>query len=264
MGELGVRLIITGPAKNLLGRLAPETAEEAETLGWSAARGDPTSGRGPAAIAALRALAARLGHRVRVTQEREAHEAPPPRLVVVQRGESARPAPAGGRAALGAADLGSAAPRAPDSRRTGPGRPPAEGPPWIATRDAEHPPLSRGAGYRTALVTPPTWLDATGRPRPTRASWTCGREVAPMRLRASTSGRRLAAPADPPHPRLVRLHHGVPPEARGSGLVAARVNLGAGSDGEPAAAVCVAQAALTAMPMSGCGCPALRPAGPNS
>jgi hypothetical protein len=30
-------------------------------------------------------------------------------------------------------------------------------------------------------VTPPTWLDAAGRRRPTLACWTCGREVAPMR-----------------------------------------------------------------------------------
>jgi len=30
----------------------------------------------------------------------------------------------------------------------------------------------------------PTWLDATGRRRPSRACWTCGREVAPMRFRA--------------------------------------------------------------------------------
>jgi hypothetical protein len=26
-------------------------------------------------------------------------------------------------------------------------------------------------------MTPPIWLDAAGRPRPTRACWTCGREV---------------------------------------------------------------------------------------
>jgi hypothetical protein len=32
-------------------------------------------------------------------------------------------------------------------------------------------------------MTPPTWLDAHGRRRPTLACWTCGREVAPMRLR---------------------------------------------------------------------------------
>ena len=32
---------------------------------------------------------------------------------------------------------------------------------------------------------PPIWLDAAGRPRPTHACWTCGREVAPMRFRAS-------------------------------------------------------------------------------
>ena len=30
-------------------------------------------------------------------------------------------------------------------------------------------------------MTPPTWLDAHGRRRPTLACWTCGREVAPMR-----------------------------------------------------------------------------------
>jgi hypothetical protein len=33
-------------------------------------------------------------------------------------------------------------------------------------------------------MTQPLWLDEAGRPRPTRASWTCGREVAPMRFRA--------------------------------------------------------------------------------
>ncbi len=34
-------------------------------------------------------------------------------------------------------------------------------------------------------MVPPIWLDATGRPRPKQACWTCGREVAPMRFRAS-------------------------------------------------------------------------------
>jgi hypothetical protein len=33
-------------------------------------------------------------------------------------------------------------------------------------------------------MTPPTWVDAQGRPRPKQACWTCGREVAPMRFRA--------------------------------------------------------------------------------
>jgi hypothetical protein len=33
-------------------------------------------------------------------------------------------------------------------------------------------------------MTPPIWLDAAGRPRPNRACWTRGREVAPMRFRA--------------------------------------------------------------------------------
>jgi hypothetical protein len=34
-------------------------------------------------------------------------------------------------------------------------------------------------------MTPPIWLDAAGRRRPTLACWTCGREVAPMRFRAA-------------------------------------------------------------------------------
>jgi hypothetical protein len=34
-------------------------------------------------------------------------------------------------------------------------------------------------------MTSPIWLDAAGRPRPTRACWTCGREVAPMRFRVA-------------------------------------------------------------------------------
>jgi hypothetical protein len=40
-------------------------------------------------------------------------------------------------------------------------------------------------GRSTDPMTPPTWLDAHGRRRPTLACWTCGREVAPMRLRGS-------------------------------------------------------------------------------
>ena len=32
-------------------------------------------------------------------------------------------------------------------------------------------------------MSPPTWLDAQDRRRPTQACWTCGREVAPMRFR---------------------------------------------------------------------------------
>jgi len=34
-------------------------------------------------------------------------------------------------------------------------------------------------------MTPPTWLDASGRCRPTLACWTYGREAAPMRFRAA-------------------------------------------------------------------------------
>jgi len=43
-------------------------------------------------------------------------------------------------------------------------------------------------------MSPPTWLDAHGRPRRTVACWTCGREVAPMRFRTvGSSAPRLAA-----------------------------------------------------------------------
>jgi len=84
-----VRLIITGTAGDVWGRLEPETSEEIVALEQSAARGDWTIGRGTVAITELRALAARLGYPVRVTEERETPVAPPPRLVVVQRGESA-------------------------------------------------------------------------------------------------------------------------------------------------------------------------------
>ncbi len=34
-------------------------------------------------------------------------------------------------------------------------------------------------------MSPPTWLDASGRRQPSLACWTCGREAAPMRFRAA-------------------------------------------------------------------------------
>jgi hypothetical protein len=49
-------------------------------------------------------------------------------------------------------------------------------------------------------VTPPTWLDAFGRRRPTLACWTCGREVAPMRFRAGDLQRMGWTP---PETRLI-------------------------------------------------------------
>jgi hypothetical protein len=51
-------------------------------------------------------------------------------------------------------------------------------------------------------MTPPIWLDAADRRRPTRACWTCGREVATMRMRTEhlrphgwLPGRTLHIPA---------------------------------------------------------------------
>jgi hypothetical protein len=84
-----MRLIIAGPAEEAWVRLQPETSEQAAALERSAAQGGWTNGRGTAAITELRAMAERLGHPVRITEEHEAPAIPPPRLVVVQRGETA-------------------------------------------------------------------------------------------------------------------------------------------------------------------------------
>jgi hypothetical protein len=43
-------------------------------------------------------------------------------------------------------------------------------------------------------MTPPIWLDAIGRPRPTPACWTCGREVASMRFRGADLRRQGWSP----------------------------------------------------------------------
>jgi hypothetical protein len=84
-----MRLIIAGAAEEAWVRLEPETAEQAVALEGSAGQGEWTNGRGTAAITELRALAERLGYPVRITEEHEAPAIPPPRLVVVQRGETA-------------------------------------------------------------------------------------------------------------------------------------------------------------------------------
>ncbi len=84
-----MRLIITDPAGDVWGRLEPETSEEIVALDQSAARGEWTIGRGTIAITELRALATRLGYPVRVTETLEPPRPPPPRLVIVQRGETA-------------------------------------------------------------------------------------------------------------------------------------------------------------------------------
>src|SRR5215470_11306146 len=51
--------------------------------------------------------------------------------------------------------------------------------PWWSRRD------NGKTSGRSLAMTPPTWLDAAGRRRPTLACWTCGREVAPMRFRGA-------------------------------------------------------------------------------
>jgi hypothetical protein len=76
-------------------------------------------------------------------------------------------------------------------------------------------------------MTPPIWLDAHGRRRPTRACWTCGREVAPMRLRAADlRPPGWASAPDALDPGLVRVQHGVPAGADWRRLVAAGPDLG--------------------------------------
>jgi hypothetical protein len=82
-----VRLIVTGPTENQWARLEPDTVEEARALECSARAGEWTVGRGPEAGAGLQVLAERLGYPVLATEHREAPTPPPPRLVVVRRGE---------------------------------------------------------------------------------------------------------------------------------------------------------------------------------
>jgi hypothetical protein len=62
--------------------------------------------------------------------------------------------------------------------------------------------LNEAGRHRSVRMTPPIWLEAASRPRPTRACWTCGREVAVMRMRAEDlrphgwqPGRTLHIPA---------------------------------------------------------------------
>jgi hypothetical protein len=95
-------------------------------------------------------------------------------------------------------------------------------------------------------MSPPIWLDAAGRRRPTRACWTCGRKVALMRMRAEhlrphgwLPGRTLHIPAW-----CGCTTEYVPVPVR-AGLVAARADLGARPGGESAAAVRAAGAALS-------------------
>jgi hypothetical protein len=54
-------------------------------------------------------------------------------------------------------------------------------------------------------MTPPMWLDAAGRRRPTRACWTCGREVEVMRFRREHQRPHGWAPPQTLHIRLVWL-----------------------------------------------------------
>ena len=95
-------------------------------------------------------------------------------------------------------------------------------------------------------MTRPIRLDAADRPRPIRSCWTCGREVPVIRRRASTCVRTGGVATHTPHRQLVRRHDRVPAGAERRRVVAARADLGAGSDGKPALAVRAARAALTA------------------
>jgi hypothetical protein len=103
-----------------------------------------------------------------------------------------------------------------------------------------------GVSARVAGMTPPLWLDAAGRRRPTRACWTCGTgDRNHAHACRAPSSAWVAAWADAPHSRLVRLHDGVRAGAGTRWLVAARADLGAGPGGESAAAVRAARAALS-------------------
>ena len=83
----------------------------------------------------------------------------------------------GGHAVEGAClgDLGPPSGGAPDDLRPVQGRSASAGSAWAAPRHVERHGLPHGGSIEPAAVTPPTWLDAAGRPRPKQACWTCGR-----------------------------------------------------------------------------------------
>lgn len=80
-----MRLVMAGGTRDVSAWLEAETPEETAVLRTCAARGEWTNGRGPEAIARLRALSDRLGYPV-AEPNRPAPPAPPC-LVVVRRGE---------------------------------------------------------------------------------------------------------------------------------------------------------------------------------
>jgi hypothetical protein len=84
-----VRLVIAKWLRGLWVRLEPETPEQTEALEACAARGEWTNGRGVEAIVTLRALADRLGYPVGAPVRQRIPSPPPPRMVVVQRGDPA-------------------------------------------------------------------------------------------------------------------------------------------------------------------------------
>jgi len=83
-----MRLITNGIAQNMWTRLEGETPEEIAALSRCVAQGEWTIGLGPEGRSRLRGMAARLGYPLRVIEESGAPVNPPPRLVVVQRGET--------------------------------------------------------------------------------------------------------------------------------------------------------------------------------
>ena len=94
-------------------------------------------------------------------------------------------------------------------------------------------------------MTPPLWLDAAGRRSPTRACWTCGREVPITRLRAEhlrPQGWEPAARFSSPGGAAARSNIS---RYRGRGRVAPGADLGARSGGNPPAPVLAARAALS-------------------
>ena len=81
-----MRLVVTRGSRTVWARLEPETTDEMLVLEACAARGEWTNGRGASGIAALRALAARLGYPVEAPERRGA-PGPAARLVVVRQGD---------------------------------------------------------------------------------------------------------------------------------------------------------------------------------
>ena len=96
-------------------------------------------------------------------------------------------------------------------------------------------------------MTPPTWVDAPGRRRPTLACWTFGREVAPMRYRATDLRPHGWEPGGTLQiPSWCGLFYRVRADTHRRRVVGPRPDLGARRHAEPTAPVAATRTVLGA------------------